>query len=227
MAENAAAATDFAALDARSHDLKRQLQQLKAQKKGEARKKARTAKTLFQVALCLLALSGSRTEVVVQYWRRCGEELDTAESKTDEVVNHFLAIEPAAVAAVLDAKSGPEGVALKKAVSFLLAQETVSWVREQNEGKGIAPPRKYVLQAREKLRLRMRKEANATVSSRLKLKTKAAAYKWAQRWRHAWHVASGAFQARKVLTPASMRRKARKLRRVASRSLVVIAPTCF
>ena len=74
----------------------------------------------------------------MQYWRRCGEDLDTAERKTDEVVNHFLAIEPAAVAAVLDAKNGPEGVALKKAVSFLLAQETLSWVREQNEGKGIA-----------------------------------------------------------------------------------------
>ena len=227
MAEKAAEATDLVALDAQSHDLKRQLQQLKGQKKGQERKKARTAKTLFQVALCLLALSGSRTEVVVQYWRRCGEDLDTAERKTDELVNHFLAIEPVAVAAILDAKSGPEGVALKKAVSFLLAQETLSWVREQNEGKGIAPPRQYVLQAREKLRLRMRKEANASVSSRLKLKTKAAAYKWAQRWRHAWHVASGAFQARKVLTPASMRRKAWKLRRVASRSFVITAPTCF
>ena len=224
MAERAAAPSDLADLDARSHDLKRQLQGLKAQQKGDARKKARTAKTLFQVALCLLALSGSRTEVVVRYWRRCGEEQETAESKTDEVVNHFLAIEPAAVAAILDAKSGPEGVALKKAVSCLLAQETLSWVRAQNEGKGIAPPRRYVLQAREKLRLRMRQEANATFSSRLKLRTKAAAYKWAQRWRHAWRVSSGAFQARKVLTPGEMRRKARKLRHVASRSLAVTGP---
>ena len=131
------------------------------------------------------------------------------------------------MAAILDAKSGPEGVALKKAVSFLLAQETRAWVREQNEGKGDCTSRKYVLQAREKLRLRMRQEANATVSNRMKLRTEGAAFTWAQRWRHAWHVASGAFQARKVLTPASMRRKARKLRRVASRSLVVTAPTCF
>ena len=182
---------------------------------------------LFQVAFCLLAPPGSCTDVLVRYWRRCGEEQETAERKTDEVVNHFLAIEPVAVAAILDAKSGPEGVALKKAVSCLLAQETLSWVRVQNEGKGIAPPRRYVLQAREKLRLRMRQEANATVSSRLKLRTKAAAYKWAQRWRQAWRVSSGAFQARKVLTPGEMRRKARKLRRVASRSLVVTAPTCF
>ena len=72
-----------------------------------------------------MALSGSHTEVVVRHWRRCGEELDTAETKTDEVVNHFLAIEPAAVATILDAKTGPEGVALKKAVSFLSAQETL------------------------------------------------------------------------------------------------------
>ena len=65
-----------------------------------------------------------------------------AETKTDDVANHFLAMELVPMAAILDAKSGPEGVALKKAVSFLAAQVALSWARAQNEGKGIAPPRR-------------------------------------------------------------------------------------
>ena len=103
------------------------------------------------------------------------------ERSTDEVITHFLAMEPVAVAAILDAQTGPGAVALKKALAFHLADETLSWVRAQHKGKGIAPGRQYVLQARERLRLRMREEANPTVSKRLKLRTKAAAYKWAER----------------------------------------------
>ena len=139
MAERAAAASDLAHLDARPQYLKRQMQELKAMKKGDARREqTRTAKTLLSVAICLLALSGTRTEISVRCWRRCGEDLPTVESRTDEVVSHFLAIEPVAMAAILDAKSGPGAVALKKAVAFLLAQETLSWARAQTEGKGIA-----------------------------------------------------------------------------------------
>ena len=226
MAECAAVARDLAHLYARSQDLKKQIQELQAKKKGDARREARTAKTLFSVALCLLALARSRTEIMVRYWRRWGEDQPTAERRTDEVVTHFLAMEPVAVAGILDAKSGPWAVALKKAVAFLLAQETLSWVRAQNDGKGIAPARRFVLQAREKLRLRMRFEANPTVSKRLKLRTKAAAYKWAQRWRQAWRVSSGAFDARKVLTPAVLRTKVRQLRSAPKRSVLITGPKC-
>ena len=115
-------------------------------------------------------------------------------------------MEPVAVGAMLDAETGPRAVALKKAVAFLLAQETLSWVRARNESKGIAPTRRFVLQAREKLRLRMSKEANPSISRKLKLRSKAAAYKWSQRWRQAWRTSTGVFHARKVLTPAEMRR---------------------
>ena len=61
MAERAAAASDLTDLHARAHDLKRQLQELKAQKKGHARKKARTARTLFQVVYaCWRCLAPAR-----------------------------------------------------------------------------------------------------------------------------------------------------------------------
>ena len=116
-------------------------------------------------------------------------------------------MEPVAIGAMLDAQTGPEAVSLKKAVSFLLAQETLAWVRTQNENKGIAPSRSFVLQAREKLRLRMRAEANPSITKRLRLRSKAAAQKWALRWRHSFRISSGVFHARKVLTPAEMRTK--------------------
>ena len=121
MAERAAAASDLAHLDARPQYLKRQMQELKAMKKGDARREqTRTAKTLLSVAICLLALSGTRTEILVRYWRRCGEDLPTVESRTDEVVSHFLAIEPVAMAAILGAKSGPGAVGLEEGSGFSL-----------------------------------------------------------------------------------------------------------
>ena len=115
------------------------------------------------------------------------------------------------MAAILDAYTGLNGKAMKKAVAFILNEETVAWVRAQNKEKGIAPGREQVLHAREQLRLRLRSESNPVVSRRLRLRTKAAAYKWASRWRRAWGVSSGAFHARKVLSPAVMLTKARAL----------------
>ena len=207
MAERGRGATDLASLDTRSQELRRQIQEMKAKKKNDARRESRHAKAFFAEALCLLALSGSRTDILVRFWRRCGDDVPTAESKANDVITTFLAMEPVAVGAMLDAETGPGAVALKEAVAFLLAQETLSWVRAQNESKGIAPTRRFVLQAREKLRLRMSNEANPSISRKLKLRSKAAAYKWAQRWRQAWRISSGVFHARKVLTPSEMRRK--------------------
>ena len=74
MAERAAAASSFAHWNARSQDLRRQIQGSKAKKKGDACRQARTANTLFSVALCLLAVSGSKTEIFEHYWRRWGED---------------------------------------------------------------------------------------------------------------------------------------------------------
>ena len=103
------------------------------------------------------------------------------ERRADEVTTHFLAMDPVTVAAILGAQTGPGAMALKKALACHLADETLSRVRAQSKGKGIAPGRQYGLQARERLRLRVREEANPTVSKRLKLRTKAAACKWAER----------------------------------------------
>ena len=208
MAALAATASDYAHLTMRSQELKRQTRELKAQRKGDARKQARTSKRLFSVALCVLAVSGSRVEVLEKYWRRCAEDEAMVEKRKDEVITHFLAMEPVAVAAILDAERGPGAVVLKKALAFILEDETLTWVRSQNREKGIAPARENVLQAREKLRLTLRRKANPAVSGQLQLRTKTAGYKWASRWRRAWGVLSGAFHARKVISPAVMLTKA-------------------
>ena len=76
MAENAAAATDFAALDARSHDLKRQLQQLKAQKKGEARKKGSNRQDIIPSGImsagAVWLTHGSSSAILEAVWRGPG-----------------------------------------------------------------------------------------------------------------------------------------------------------
>ena len=217
MAALAAVASHYAQLAALSQELKRQTRELNAKQKAKSRKEARSYKRFFTVALCVLAVSGSKTDVLDRYWRRCGEEESMVVKRTGEVITHFLAMEPVAVAAMLDAEIGLGAAALKKALAFILEDETLTWVRSQNTEKGIAPGREYVLQAREKLRLSLRREANPIVSQRLKLRTKAAGYKWASRWRRTWGVTSGAFHARKVLSPTAMRTKASASHSVAQR----------
>ena len=201
--------------------MRQQVREIQATRKVQARKEKRTAKTHFSVAVHLLAVTAPRTDVVNRYWHHCGEDDHGAEIKTSDVVTHFLAIEPVAVAEMLDATSGPGGVALKKAMSFLINEETLSWVRAQHVRKGLAPSRRSVIQTRENMRVRVRTDANATVAQRLKLKTSAAAYKWAQRWRRSLGVLSGAFHARKVRPPAELLCKAPALHSIATPLLPV------
>ena len=149
MAALAAVASHYAQLATLSQELKRQTRGLKAKQKATRRSEARSYKRFFTVALCVLAVSGSKTDVLDRYWRRCGEEESMVVKRTGEVITHFLAMEPVAVAAMLDAEIGQGAAALKKALAFILEDETLTWVRSQNTEKGIAPGREYVLQARE------------------------------------------------------------------------------
>ena len=135
-------------------------------------------KNLFSVALCVLAVSGSRIEVLDRYWRQYETDDCVVQRQTGEVIDHFLALEPVAVARILDAEEGPEGRALKKALRFIINDETFAWVLAQNKGKGIAPERQYVLEARDRLVRRMQGNASRTVMKRMKKKTKNAAVQW-------------------------------------------------
>ena len=115
------------------------------------------------------------------------------EQRPGEVITHFLAMEPVAVAALVDVEAGPGAATKKKALAFIVEDKTLDWVRSQSKEKGFAPDREHVLQAREMMRWGIEPVANPIVSERLKLRPKAAGYKWASRWRRAWSVCTGAF----------------------------------
>ena len=89
MAAAARAATEYARLTALSQDLQRQTRELKAQKRVAARKEARRRQSLFSVALCVLAVSGSRIEVLERYWRREGADEDMVQEKVPRSLNIF------------------------------------------------------------------------------------------------------------------------------------------
>ena len=89
MAASARAATQYARLTALSQDLERQTRELKAQKRVAARTEARRRQSLFSVALCVLAVSGSRIEVLERYWRREGADEDIVQEKVPRSLNIF------------------------------------------------------------------------------------------------------------------------------------------
>ena len=120
MASCGHSAAEHANMTKESNDLQERLRRLKAEKKVQERHRARMGKNLFSVALCVLAVSGSRIEVLDRYWRQYETDDCVVQRQTGEVIDHFLALEPVAVARILDAEEGPEGRALKKALRFII-----------------------------------------------------------------------------------------------------------
>ena len=214
-----ASAAEHAKLTKRNDDIREELRRLQAEKKEQERNRARIGKNLFSVALCVLAVSGSRIEILDRYWRQYDSDDSVVQRQTGEVVNHYLALEPVAVARILDAETTAEARALKKALSFVIHDETFAWVLSQNKGKGVAPSRKYVLETRERLVQKMQFDASRTVMKKLKSKTSGAAKMWYQRWKLRCGISKGAFQARKVLSATCMQTKVPELHRAARNQL--------
>ena len=165
------------------------------------------------VAVAAFSLSGNNAPLAAEFLRRCASRRRArgqVEPGTLErmVEAWFLEADAELLAALAAPAPGDQSVWMRAAQRFVAEAHVTDWVREQNTGKGLAPPSTLVYQ-----QLAAGYETQPLVAMATPacepVRTVAARTQWAARWRRRWRARLGKVRARDEVTPVATRAKAR------------------
>ena len=161
---------------------------------------------LREVALVLLVREAPEMDMAKSFLMRRGS-LDAADALTTihSLQDRILSLTVDAVARILDG-GGVDKHVLKEAQQYEQEYQLQSWVKKQNQRKGVAPEMRLTLR-----HMRSNAEAFAALGmTPWPSKNYSSSRKWVQRFRSRWSMKLGRFPARESLSTDDMRQKAKR-----------------